>query len=202
MLPIKVMMNPRGYFLLGQTILGACLVVCLMLIPGYFFSHDQGGVSNYGTDERTIALFTIGFTAAAAGSLLAGLSLPSSFLQRRRKQLGLFLLALFYTAVLVSTFSYKVSDSLRSIHEYSALALFGVMLAQALWLALKVNPRDSRTRRALTIFLAAFVAGLLTVFGPLHILFTVQIVCGVTFGYIWVRAFEAQHPRALENQPL
>lgn len=175
--------KPELYFALGQILLGLCFLVCLLIIPGYFFARDQGGVSNYGTDPRTQGLFVAGFALATLGTVVSAYTLPANTRRKLHVQLGLYVLAAFYVAVLLSTFSYKLSDSLRDLHLRAAIALFAVMFQEALWLRF-VAVKDTAIKRAFVIFCVSIVTGLLTLFGYLHILFTFQIVAGVAFGYM------------------
>lgn len=179
------MKNTQIYFSLGQTILGICLAVCAFIIPSYFLSSDQGGVSNYGTSDRTAWWFTGGFAAAAVGALAAAGALPSSARNRGTLRLFLVLLGILYAVVLGTTFSYKLSDSNREWHQLASLALFAVMLAAATWARFVTS--DKAVRLAFILLLLGLAAGVLTLTGVLHILFIVQIFCGLVFAYLFAR---------------
>lgn len=178
-------MKPQTWFALGQIVLGACLGYCLYLIPRYLFSLDQGGVSNYGTEVDTKWIFTAGFAAAAIGTLLASIVAKGN----STLKLALFLLAVMYAAVLATTYSYKLSDDLNNLHLYASIALFVVMFIIALWLQFTV--KDSFTKICFAVLLLGLVAGALNLAGVIHVLFSVQIVCGVAFAFMMTHGIKA-----------
>ncbi len=176
-------LRPHHYFAIGQIALGLSLLLCLVIIPRYFFRLDQGGVSNYGTEQQTVWLFVFGFGAAALGALLAAARLPTGVVHRRRLQFELVVLAVLYLAVLFSTFSYKDNEAYRQLHVQAALVLFVWMLTSALWLRFVVV-RDVIMKRLFIVLAVGFVLSGLTFLGYLHVLFTAQLVSGIAFGYM------------------
>jgi hypothetical protein len=182
--------KPQTYFAVGQVVLALCLFTCLAIIPSYFFSFDQGGVSNYGTEPRTTGLFVLGFGVATLCTFLAGRTLPQKTKRRNQLQLGLYVLACLYLLVMLTTFSYKLNETFRELHGYASIALFVGMLVGALWLRF-VAVRDSPGRWAFVVFCVSLGAGVLTVLGVLHLLFTVQLVCGMAFGYMLTHGIAA-----------
>lgn len=169
------------FFAAGQVILGICLVVCLYLIPRYFFSSDQGGVSNYGTEPETKWFYTAGFAAAALATFFTAIKLPSGNSRGVLRAL-LVLLSLLYAFVLLTTFSYKLSDSLGHLHNQSAFVLFGGMVVAAVWSLITV--RDKKNRVAFTGLCAGVVLGILATTGILRMLFVAEILTGLAFAYL------------------
>lgn len=176
-------LQPTHYFAAGQIILGICILGCLVILPHYFFSLNQGGISNYGTEPQTKWLFATGFSAVTIGTMLAAIVLPKGAKHRVQLRIVLFTLAALYAFVMFSTFSYKLSPSLQHLHEQSAIALFGGMLLVSLWLrffALK----DSYTRRIFIFFCVTLVLGVLNLLGVMPILFAIEIAGGVIFALL------------------
>ncbi len=184
------MRQPHQLFATGQALLGLCLLVCIAIIPSYFFSLDQGGLSNYGTEDKTVWLFVAGFGAASLGAFLAALTLPRSSLRLWQWRAGLLILAGLYLVLMLTTFSYKDNESLRQLHEYAALALFAVMLVEALWLRFTAA-KDPLIKPMFNVFAIGFVLAGLTFAGLLHVLFSAQLLCGVAFGYMVVRGLKS-----------
>jgi hypothetical protein len=176
--------QPEHYLAFSQLVLGTCILLCLAITPHYFFSFDQGGISNYGTEPATVALYSLGFGIAALGTLLVNFSLPANVPRRTVMRLGLLGLGLLYGLALVSTFQYKLNASHRQLHEQLAVALFLGMLLVALWLRFVALKEDIIIRRAFGLFATGFLVAVLTFFGPLHVLFSSQIICGFSFGYM------------------
>lgn len=181
--------RPETYIAAGQIGLGLCLLGCLVIIPDYLFRFNQGGISNYGTEARTQYLFVLGFASVTLGTLLAAFSFKS------RLRVSLIVLALLYALVMLSTFSYKLDDSLKQLHVQTAVALFVGMLFFALWLRV-VAVKDAATRRAFLVLCAGIIANGLTLIGVLHIIFVAEVVSGAAFGYMLV------HGVAVLRKPL
>lgn len=178
--------RPERYVAAGQIVLAICLVICTVLLPQYFFSWDQGGVSNYGTRAQTEALYAIGFGGAGLGAVLATAALPMSTTRRTVLRVLLLLLASLYALVLFSTFGYKMDNSLRLFHEHAAQALLfgGLILASYLRSVLRA---DVLIRKVFVVLCAGALLAVLTLLGWLHLLFTAQVVCGASFAYILTR---------------
>lgn len=175
------MNNSSKYFGLGQLVLGLCLFVCLLLKPSYLLGLDQGGVSNYGTDDQTVVLFTIGFSAVVIGSIAAGLTLPHTTKRKRQLSFSLYLLGLLYLLVLVSTFPYKLNSEYEFWHLAAGFCLSLVMLVGVLWLRF-VATNDTIIKRLFVVYMIGFGIALATLSGLVDLLLTVQIICGISFG--------------------
>ena len=179
-------LRPERYVAVSQIALGLCLFICLLLTPHYFFSLDQGGVSNYGTENRTIGLFTLGFSLAAIGSLLAGIKIPVHGPKQVIMRLGLLLLSALYGLNLLTTYQYKLNSSSKRLHHQAAVALFIGMLLIVIWLRV-VCAKDRKAKLAFIVFGIGFLASTVTFFGFLHVLFTAQLICGISFAYMLIR---------------
>lgn len=183
--------SARQFFVAGQIVLGLCLLLCLILVPRYFFSVSQGGVSNYGTESKTVWLFAVGFAVAAMGCLLAAAKLSTRASKHWQLRIMLVLLALLYLGVLFSTFSYKDNEAYRLLHVQAAIALFVWMLISAAWLRFSLV-KDVYMRRAFLLLLIGLALSGLTFLGYISILFTAQIFSGVAFGRMMAHALKAQ----------
>ncbi len=159
------------------------MLLCLILLPHYFFSSNQGGISNYGTEDRTQLIFILGFGTASLFTLIGCFKLPSQTSKIKSLRLLLGLLSMLYLFLLISTFSYKLNDFNKQLHGLAALALFIVMLAGALWIRF-YGYANSRLELVFGIFCVGFIIGLLTLVEFVHLLFTSQIICGVCFGFM------------------
>ncbi|MBC7708123.1 hypothetical protein H7Y63_02790 [Polaromonas sp.] len=177
-------MRFKAYQYLGvsQLIFGLCLLGCFILIPHYFLDSNQGGISNYGTEAQTSALFILGFGSAALGSLVAAIKLGRSV----GFSSSLYWLALSYLFVLVSTFTYKQNTSQRALHELSAVVLLFAMLLVVFKLR-KITRHDVRAKIALIIFMVGFLLGCITSTDIIHMLFTAEVLCALSFGYLLTR---------------
>jgi len=190
--------RPSQSVAIGQIALGLSLFICLLIIPHYFFTLNQGGVSNYGTSEQTRTLFIFGFAAAAAGTLMASLKLPSGSKKTTNLKISLYLLSLLYVLVLVSTFAYKSGDFTKQLHLWAALVLFLFMLCQSLWIRRSAST-DKRLTIAFTLFNFGWIIGILTALEIVHLLFTAQVISGTSFGYMLTRMVKSHEDRTPTN---
>ncbi len=196
--------RPKVFFVAGQIALSLCLLGCVVAVPRYFFSLDQGGISNYGTEPQTVGLYAAGFGAAmlgCTGALVAARSQLGATSDRFYVQVAMAALAALYLLVMLSTFSYKADDAggwlalVGQLHENAAMALFLTMFVGAFWLrfaGVDDAPHDPyapdpAAKWAFLVFCAGFAVGTLTLVGYLHLLFTAQILCGATFGLMMAR---------------
>jgi hypothetical protein len=149
-------------------------------VPRYFFSLNQGGISNYGTEPQTKWLYAAGFSGATIGTMLAAIVLPKATKRRLQLRFILLILSALYLVVMVSTFSYKLSPSFQQFHELSALVLFISMLLTSLWLRF-IAVKNSYINRLFIFLCICMALGVLNYLEVLHILFVIEVVTGVIF---------------------
>ncbi len=183
--------RPSQFVAFGQIALGLSLFIALLITPRYFFASDQGGVSNYGAGDQTRPLFIAGFGAAAAGAFIASLKLPNRFNKSYTLKISLCLLSVLYLLVLFSTFAYKSDASAERLHLWAALVLFLFMLGQSLWMW-RSRSGDKRLAAAFALFGIGWFIGILTAFEIVHLLFTAQILSGISFGYMLTRTVRSR----------
>lgn len=169
----------------GQVMLFAAIFVCTALMPRFFFSADQGGMSNYGLHGRTIVPFLIGFGGCALLTCAAAAVLPRSTAHYRAVAVSLWLIGCFGLLLAVTTFTYKLSPLLNTLHIRGAQILAAVEGIVGSWYALWLV-RDRINYVGYAILLAGLVLGVLTVFGILHVLFTAEFLASLGFGIIAV----------------
>lgn len=175
----------------SQAVLGLCLLACVAIEPGYLFSLDQGGISNFATLGSTVVPFAAGFSAAAAGAVLAAMALPGAAPFARFTQTLLRALAILYVLAFTTGFRYQETDLERTVHETAVISLFVFMLVATVALRLGPGRRDAGARPWSWVFGVGFVLAALTYFGALHVLFTAQLVSGAAFAVLLVRSSRA-----------
>ena len=78
------------WFALSAQVVFFCgLSVCVGIMPSYVLGENQGGVSNYGSDKRTVVPFALSF----AGNAAAGIYKRSDALRKLHFGVGIALLA-------------------------------------------------------------------------------------------------------------
>lgn len=182
---MKTVFQPYQYFALGQLVLALSLLISFIIIPDYFFSLDQGGISNYGTDDRTIVLFSLGFGAATVGSYIAAFKLFNK-LGLKNVQYQLLTLSLFYGLVLLTTYPYKISTFYENSHILVSFGLSVLMTILVVHIR-RTYRNDNFIKRLFILYCLGFSIALMTLFGLANLLFNAQIISGFSFSAIMTR---------------
>jgi len=178
--------SARRYLIISQLGLFIALVICLILIPGYLFARNEGGMSNYGIHLKTIVPYSLGFIIAAGYCLKAAQSLkPKSLITRRLRQL-LFSYSTLLLLVLITTYGYKTTALLKNIHITATIVIAYFELIAAGWLCFAIL-RDKLNIVLLAFQFIGFIIATLTFVGLWHLLFTSQLITIVAFGIILIR---------------
>jgi len=170
----------------SQLALFGFLGVCILLMPHFLLEHNEGGVSNYGVNVRTVVPYSLAFLLCAGAVLQAARSIPSSgrVLAHLRSVLyayvGLLLL------VLVTTYPYKLNATLTDLHDLSAILSFWFEAIVSGWLFL-AGRRDVAAAGLLAAQVVGFGLGFTTFVGAVHLLFIAQMVSGLAFGLLLIR---------------
>lgn len=175
--------------MLGQFSLFGFLLICLALIPHFLFESNEGGVSNYGLYARTVVPYTLAFGLCGSLTLRSALVMPKQTPSYKALRGWLAALGILLIAVLVSTYPYKVNDTLNAIHVDAGTALAFLELGLGAWFALGLV-RDLKNGALFALQLAGFGLGVLTHFGAIHILFVTELLTSLAFGTIMVRTVD------------
>jgi hypothetical protein len=178
-------MSPKvfRFALLGQLALFVFRLFCFLLIPHFLLQPDEGGVSNYGLYEKTVVPYSLAFGLVSICTTISALNLPK---EQRSLRTSLFYLSGLYLLVLLTTYPYKLNDTLNSIHSDSGALLFISMSVLGIWLATVVARHLVTT--VLCIFeLMAFGLAVLNYYGYLHVLFIAEGLTGSLFGLLLIQ---------------
>ncbi|HVV75447.1 MAG TPA: hypothetical protein VHC43_05375 [Mycobacteriales bacterium] len=169
--------------LAAQVVFASGLAVCVATVPSYVLGEIEGGVSNYGSDRRTVVPFTVSFggNAALIGGAAGAVSTMSSY--RNLKTLCLSVLAFLLSSVLVSAWVYKRGPRLRTLHFGCGIVLLGFEAAFGLWLAISVRPAWF-TWTLWAVVIAADVLCVLALERVYQKLFVGQVMANVAFGVL------------------
>jgi hypothetical protein len=176
--------DTKKYLLISQLCLWLGVVICLVLIPHFLFSTNEGGLSNYGVHLKTVIPYSLGFLAAIFFVVEATLTM-------KPKSPGLRQLLLGYSAalllVLITTYGYKTNVYLKNTHIAVTIVFFWFELLAALWLC-KTLLKDKTNIIMVILQLIGLIIGSLTFFGSLHLLFVSQLLTIIPFGIILIRS--------------
>ena len=181
------MTRAARYTLYGQLLFLGGLTVCAILMPQFLFSADQGGMSNYGTYAKTVIPFSVAFLGLAAGAIAAARTLPEKTTARKTLYLILMSIGLLMILATVTTYPYRLNNTLRIVHIVASQALFFAEIPAALWFWL--GPARGKTNHVLFgIYLVGLVLAGLTTFGSLHVLFVAESLAGIGLGFLMVHS--------------
>jgi len=179
--------NPAlHYAFLSQVGFYGFIAVCTILLPGFLFSRDEGGLSNFGVHALTIVPFTLAFLVGSICLWLTARLLPAKTLHRQQLKLILTILSGLTVAVLLSTYPYQLNLWLNSIHAAFAAGLLAAEVVAGIWFHNELL-HDRLNTVLLYAELLGFVLAALTLAGVIDILFASQILTGGTFGWLMVR---------------
>ena len=170
----------------SQVLLGSGFAVCILLRPEFFFSFDQGGISNYGTLAITVLPYTLSLLACAYFIAKSAQQLPSkSQLHLNTKQI-LYTVSVFFLLLLLSTYPYQISLLLTHIHQIISVMTTLILLIASAWI-FKYIPKDKKKHKySMLVLLVGAVLGFLTVIDVVRLLFTSQILIAIGFGSLYV----------------
>jgi hypothetical protein len=163
------------------------LGVCMAIEPAYLLSRNEGGLSNFGIHASSVVPYTLAFLTSAwfVSRAASVVDVIDDATQRFRSVLltlsGLLVL------VLASTYGYKTSELLHTVHIGVGVVMLCFESIASIWLALTFA-RDSVSLCALAAQLFGFVLAALTFFGVLHVLFIAQLATSLAFGVLLIRS--------------
>jgi hypothetical protein len=173
----------------SQLILGFFLVLCTVLNPHYLFEQDEGGVSNFGTLHATIIPYSLAFWGSALLLLVAAYGMDTRDTLRKIMKRLILAVAVLLLLVVITTYPYKLNDTLSNIHGGISIVLLVTEMAGGVWIAKRVQ-RDAFNSFILGVLGFGFLLALLATFGILHLLFIAQTLTSASFAVLLVRATE------------
>lgn len=175
----------RGMLTAQLSVFGS-LIVCSIILPGFLFSHNMGGVSNFAVHASTIAPYSVGVLVAAwlqwrgAGQL-------AEFRGARRLVVAARLASCGLVVNLLTTYPYKTGEAWATLHSYTAIALAVIEFGGGLVVAAVHLDRHARVV-AVGLLVLGFAALFLTYIGRLHVLFLAEVTTAAGFGVALVAA--------------
>jgi hypothetical protein len=148
------------------------------LHPGYVLARHEGGISEYGVHIKTAILYTLAWTVLAGGNMRAARACGGCGVRSEKVRK----LLLFYSAtsllVLVSTYFYSLDAVLSYVH-YGFAAVLVVFMSVAAYWAYRQLTAVPWARAALWVQLLGSMSALVSIVGPLHVLFCAETISNV-----------------------
>ncbi len=174
------------YLIYSQLSLLLFLSICTVLMPGFLFSHNEGGMSNYGIHALTVVPYTLAFLLCSICIVRAASLLPLTSRYSHNFRYGLYAAACLFFLVLVTTYPYKTDNLFANLHIAVTVTIFWFQTALAFWMTWRVL-KDTLSISIFAIELVGFGLAFFTFINSLHVLFIAQIITGAAFGTLLVR---------------
>ncbi|MCU1362226.1 MAG: hypothetical protein JWM55_54 [Acidimicrobiaceae bacterium] len=161
--------------------------VSVALHPGFVLKRNEGGMSNYGVHVETALPYTLALLSLALYSHRAALLYRDGDKRSKKLRVLLTCYSAVVVAVMVSTYVYTLSPTLKDVHFALGTALILVVGVGSLWLYRLWAPSPGvGVGVLLFIQLVGDVLSLLTVVGWLHLLFISEIAANVGFAALLI----------------
>lgn len=176
--------NLKRNLWLSQLIPLASLILCTLLMPQFLFTHDEGGVSNFGNHALTVIPYCIGFLGGASFLAVAARDIQHRAIKKPVRLLARTLLVIcgLEFLVFISTFPRKFSWTFSEIHNYLGVGQFSVEFLLSVWLVSQIRRRPAFVYLGIEI-IGALIA-LLSVLNVIFYLFVGQVLASIGFGLI------------------
>ena len=179
------MNSVKRYLWFSQASLIICLVICYLMLPSVM--DYNGGASNFGDGFPTVIPYALGF-ALSAVLLWAAASKLSEMDQKIRKTAALVAtIGVLDMLVLLTTFDRKANHLYYLVHDYLGVTLFAYEFALSVWIVYKT--KSFATALFLLVGSIGSLIGLLSLVGPLRLLFAGQMIGGIGFGLVLTVGF-------------
>ncbi len=175
------------YLVISQLALALSLIICLILIPHFLFSKNEGGMSNYGIHLKTVIPYSLGFILASFYSIRAALTIKTKRTSMRQLKAMLLIYAGVLLLILLTTYGYKTNIYLKNTHITVTIITFWFEMLSAVWL-IRTFLVDRLNIILVGCQFIALVIGSLTFLGQLHVLFVSQLITITAFGLILIRS--------------
>jgi hypothetical protein len=169
---------------ISQIALASLLVLCSVIAPSVVSS--DGGVSNFGNRLTTVVPYTLSFSLCALFLSLAAAALVRVRPDRKWYGLTLVGVAVLDLLVLVSTYPRQINLLYSEIHDDLGIALFAYEFVWSVWLLIRGCGRE--TAGLFSIEVGGSLVGLLSILKIFHLLYYGQMIGGIGFGLLLVRA--------------
>ena len=176
----------------GQWGLLILLSLAVSLHPEFVARWNEVGLSNYGVHLRTIVPYTLALGLGGGSAVASARSMDASDRTTRRLRFVLGVYGTLVLLILASTYGYRVSPSLRLAHIAINVVTALFLTGASPWLFARVPLQSNAFWLAAEM--TGFVLAVVDFVNLLHVLFLAQLLIGVGFGVLMVRAVRWSDP--------
>ncbi|MCL5047755.1 MAG: hypothetical protein M1374_03050 [Firmicutes bacterium] len=174
------MRNIKIFTYLSQISLVFSMAICTITLPQV--AETNGGVSNFGNNPSTVAIYSLGFSCCALFFWLSANSLISASHKLKRIAYVFSVIGELYLLVLLSTFPRRYSFAYSRAHDYLGIALFFIEFIFSLWILLRIQSYSSAINFAITA--SGMAIGLISILKVADLLFVGQSVASIGFALL------------------
>lgn len=177
---------------ISQWSLLGLLSLAVALHPGYVWRWNEVGLSNYGVHPETAVPYTLALGLAGGFALASAKVLPPRDQTRRRLRHVLATYGTLVLLILASTYGYRLNPTLKTIHVTINVATVLFFSVAAVWIIARFPSRSNVGWLAVQLF--GVVLAVIDFANLLHVLLAAQLLLGVGFGVLVVRAVRSSEP--------
>jgi len=153
---------------------------------------NEVGLSNYGVHLRTVVPYTLALGLGGGLALASAHSMVDSHDARGHLRFILVAYGTLVLLILASTYTYQVSSSLEVVHVTINVMTTLFLTGVSPWLFSRVPTRSNAIW--LIVEFTGFVLAVVDFMNALHVLFLAQLLIGLGFGVLMVRAVRWSDP--------
>jgi hypothetical protein len=198
---LSVRSRAATYVVRGEIAFLFFTAISVALHPGFVLKRNEGGMSNYGVHLETALPYTLALLSLALYSHRAALLYRDGDKRSKKLRVLLTWYSAVVVAVMVSTYVYTLSSTLKDVHFALGTALIVVVGVGSLWLYRLWSPSPG-VGVLLFIQLVGDVLSLLTVVGWLHLLFVSEILANVGFAALLILSCRRMAVEGQRTAPL
>ena len=179
-------MSPaHRYARLSQINLAGWILLCIVLAPEFFFSFDQGGVSNHGVIALTALPYTLAFLSCSYFMFRSASKIPKNSKTSTELRLVINTVAVFFLLLLVSTYIFQINRALELAHQSISITTVALLYIVGWWFY-KITNKNKISGKFLAVQSLGFLLAVLTMIDVVRLLFLAQIIFAVGFGGLYV----------------
>ncbi len=164
----------------------ALLSLAVALHPEFVARWNEVGLSNYGVHLETVVPYTLALGLGGGLTLASARSIGASNQTSRHLRFILDAYGTLVLLILASTYGYRITATLRFVHIAINVVTALFLAGASTWLFTRVRSRANAWW--LAVQLAGCVLAVVDFVNLLHVLFLAQLLIGVGFGVLMVRA--------------
>ncbi len=162
------------------------MLLAVVLKPAFVVRWNEVGLSNYGVHLETAVPYTLALGLGGGFTVASARSLPALDRTRRRLRSVLVTYGALLVMILASTYGYRLNPTLKAVHVTVNVVTVLFLSGTSSWLVAQLPSRSSAGW--LVVQVIGLVLAVVDFANLLHVLLVAQLLIGIGFGVLMVRA--------------